>query len=34
MSGKAIMTAMGSINDRYIMEFAEVKPIKNIILSL
>lgn len=28
MSGKAIMTAMGSINDRYIMEFAEVKPIK------
>ena len=28
MSGKVIMAAMGNINDRYIMEFAEVKPIK------
>ena len=28
MSGKALMIAMGNINDRYIMEFAEVKPIK------
>lgn len=28
MSGKALMIAMGNINDRYIMEFAEAKPIK------
>ena len=28
MSGNVLMAAMGNINDRYIMEFAEVKPIK------
>lgn len=28
MSGKVLMAAIGDINDRYVMEFAEVQPIK------
>ncbi len=28
MNGKIFMAAMGNINDRYIMEFADVKPLK------